>query len=71
MKGTRMVQVSDLMIQHPEATSFAELERLVIEAARSGEIHLYFDIKPEYPDTPRKWETRLELAFYNAGRVDK
>ncbi len=66
-----MVQVSDLMIQHPEATSFAELERLVIEAARSGEIHLYFDIKPEYPDTPRKWEMRLELAFYSAGRVDK
>ncbi|MGO4871423.1 MAG: sulfur relay protein DsrC [Roseiarcus sp.] len=66
-----MVQISDLIIQHPEATSFADLERLVVEAARAGEIHLYFDIKPEYQDTPRKWETRLELAFYNAERVQK
>jgi len=66
-----MVQISDLIIQHPEATSFADLERFVIEAARAGEIHLYFDIKPEYPDTPRKWETRLEVAFYNAERVQK
>lgn len=49
-------------------TSFAELEDLVIEAARQGEIYLYFDIKPEYPDTPRKWETQLELAFYRAER---
>ncbi|MGO9007485.1 MAG: sulfur relay protein DsrC [Beijerinckiaceae bacterium] len=63
-----MVQISDLIIHHPEMTSFAELEDLVIEAARQGEIHLYFDIKPEYPDTPRKWETQLELAFYRAER---
>ncbi len=66
-----MVQISDLMIRHPEATSFADLERFVIEAARAGEIHLVFDIKPEYPDTPRQWETRLERAFTNAERVDK
>jgi hypothetical protein len=71
MKGTRMVQISELMIRHPEATSFADLERLVIEAASAGEIHLYFDIKPEYPDTPRQWEARLELAFYRAKRADK
>jgi hypothetical protein len=64
-----MVQISDLIIHHPEITSFAELEDLVIEAARRGEIHLYFDIKPEYPDTPQKWETRLELSFYRAERL--
>jgi hypothetical protein len=46
--------------------TFAELEQKVVKAARDGEIHLYFDIKPEYADTPRKWEQRLELAFYNA-----
>ena len=63
-----MVQISDLIIQHPEITSFAELERLVVEAARNGEVHLFFDLKPEYPDTPRKWETRLELAFCYAER---
>lgn len=63
-----MVQISDLIIRHPEVTSFAELEQLVVEAARNGEVHLFFDLKPEYPDTPRKWETRLELAFCYAER---
>ena len=38
------------------------------QAARDGEIHLYMDIKPEYPDTPPKWETRLEIVFYQAER---
>lgn len=66
-----MAQISDLIIAHPEVTTFAELEQLVVEAARRGEIHLYFDIKPEYPDTPRKWEAQLELAFYRAERTAK
>ena len=64
-----MVQISDLIIAHPEVTTFDELEGLVVDAARRGEIHLYFDIKPEFPDTPRKWETRLELAFYRGERT--
>jgi hypothetical protein len=61
-----MARISEIMIAHPEMTAFAELERKVAEAAREGEIHLYMDIKPEYPDTPRKWEQRLELIFYTA-----
>jgi hypothetical protein len=64
-----MVQISELIIHHPEVTSFTELEDLVVEAARRGEIHLYFDIKPEYPDTPHGWEARLELAFYRAEKA--
>lgn len=63
-----MVQISDLLIAHPEITSFSEFEKLVVDAALSGEIHLYFDIKPEFSDTPRKWETQLEIAFcYSTG----
>jgi hypothetical protein len=58
-----MVQISDLIIGHPDVTSFEELEELVKEAARQGVIHLSFDLKPEYPDTPRKWQDRLEAAF--------
>ena len=27
------------------------------------------DIKPEFPDTPRNWETELELAFYRAEKL--
>jgi hypothetical protein len=58
-----MLQISDLIITHPEATSFAQLEELVKEAARQGAIQLSFDLKPEYPDTPRNWQDRLEIAF--------
>ncbi len=58
-----MAQISDLIIAHPEFTSFDQLEELVKEVARQGEIHLSFDLKPEYLDTPRRWQDRLETAF--------
>ncbi len=58
-----MLQISDMIITHPEITSFSQLEVLVKEAARAGTIHLNFDLKPEYPDTPRNWQDRLETAF--------
>jgi hypothetical protein len=61
-----MAYVSELMIAHPEMVSFAQLEQFVAQAARDGEIHLYMDVKPEYPDTPQKWEVRLEHIFYMA-----
>ncbi len=61
-----MARISELIISHPEVQSFVGLEQLVVQAARDGEIHLYMDIKPEFPDTPRKWEQQLEIAFYNA-----
>lgn len=57
------IQISNLIITHPEVTSFKELEELVKAAARAGAINLLFDIKPEYPDTPRSWRDRLEVAF--------
>lgn len=66
-----MAYVSELMIAHPEAKSFAELEQFVAQAARDGEIHLYMDVKPEYPDTPQKWEVRLEQVFYTAEATRK
>ncbi len=58
-----MLQISDMIIAHPEISSFSQLEELVKEAARRGTIHLSFDLKPEYPDTPRNWQDRLETAF--------
>ncbi len=70
-----MIQISDLIIAHPEITSFVELEELMKDAARQGTIHLTFDLKPEYPDAPRNWQTgwkprscRLSAA---ADRTDK
>lgn len=57
------VQISDLMISHPDVTSFAGLEDLVRRAARAGAINLSFDLKPDYQDTPRNWQDRLEAVF--------
>ncbi len=66
-----MATLSNLMISHPEIQSFEVLERLVIEVAKSGEIFLEMDLKPDYPDTPRVWNTRLEAAFYRAEHIDR
>lgn len=57
------VQISDLMISHPNVTSFEGLKDLVKQAARAGAVNLSFDLKPEYQDTPRDWQTQLEIAF--------
>lgn len=61
-----MARISELLIANPEMTRFEDLEAAVVEAAQAGEIHLYMDIKPEFPDTPRNWELELELAFCRA-----
>jgi len=63
-------RLSDLIIGHPEVTSFDELERLVANAGESGVMHLEFDIKPDYRDTPRKWEWLLEAAFTRGIKYD-
>jgi hypothetical protein len=59
-----MVQLSNLIIQHPEVQSFDDLMKLVAKTGKEGEIHLQFDVKPDYRDTPRSWQTKLESAFY-------
>ena len=58
-----MLLISDMIIAHPEVTSFAGLEEFVKAAARQGAIQLSFDLTPEYADTPRNWRDRLETAF--------
>lgn len=62
-----MAQLSDLIISHREVTSYFELERLVEAAGRDGMVVLHMDLKPDFQDTPRDWQQRLELAFYRAG----
>ena len=58
-----MAKLSDLIIANPDVTSFRELENLVQHAGESGQMFLEFDVKPDYRDTPRKWEWVLETAF--------
>lgn len=61
-------KLSHLIITHPEVGTFAELVSLVERRAGAGEILLHFDLKPEFPDTPRNWEWLLEAAFYRGER---
>ncbi len=65
-----MAKLSDLIIAHPEVTTFDDLENLVAHAGESGQMFLEFDLKPDYRDTPRKWEWRLEAAFTRGTRYD-
>lgn len=66
-----MAQLSDLIIGHPEVDSLGQLERLVAHAAESGVMFMEYDVKPDYRDTPKKWEWRLEAVFVRGLRYDK
>ncbi len=57
------LQISDIMLSHPQIKSFDELVELVKNAARAGAVNLVFDLKPEYLNTPRNWQDQLEAAF--------
>ena len=65
-----MAKLSDLIIQHPEVDSFEKLKLLVAHAGESGQMFIEFDIKPDYRDTPKKWEWRLEAAFTRGLKYD-
>ncbi len=58
-----MAKLSDLIISNPDVKNFGELEQLVRAAGEAGEMFLEFDIKPDFRDTPRKWEWILEASF--------
>lgn len=65
-----MAKLSELIIAHPDVKTFDDLERLVAHSGESGQMFLEFDLKPDYRDTPRKWEWRLEAAFTRGIRYD-
>lgn len=58
-----MLWLSEVLLQHHDIESFAQLLECVQQAAREGERFLRMDIKPPFPDTPENWEDRLEAAF--------
>jgi hypothetical protein len=66
-----MAHLSELIIAHPEARSYRDIEDVVIQAAKNGLVLLYMDVKPDFPDTPRDWHKRLEETFYRAERLEK
>lgn len=58
-----MLWLSEILLQNPQAESFADIKDLVAERAAQGERFFRMDIKPPYSDTPPDWEDRLEAVF--------
>lgn len=63
-----MLNLSDLVIYNPQVNDFEGLLRLVAKAADEGARFVNFDVKPDYPDTPRNWQTDIERVFALGGR---
>ena len=62
------VHISDIIIQHPEINSFVELTDFVGGITSDNMLFLDFDVKPDFRDTPRDWQWRLEGAFAGGQR---
>tara|TARA_Y100001935_G_scaffold205813_1_gene174797 strand:- start:9223 stop:9411 length:189 start_codon:yes stop_codon:yes gene_type:complete len=58
-----MLYLSQILIANQEMQSFDDLKSVLKEFAKRGEMHLRFDVKPQFPDTPLDWEDQLEIAF--------
>ncbi len=66
-----MAKLSHIIIANPQVERFEGLRELVTLVAQTGEIFLEFDVKPDYPDTPKDWHMQLESAFYWGERERK
>ena len=62
------VKLSDIIIQHPGINSFPELMEAVRNMSSEDMLYLNFDVKPDYRDTPRNWQWKLEVAFGEGGK---
>ena len=62
------VKISDIMIRHPEVTSFVGLLETCRGITSDNVLFLNFDLKPDYRDTPRNWQWQLEAAFAGGKR---
>ena len=58
-----MLWLSEVMMQGYDIESFGELEKVIADKAKAGEMFFRMDVKPTYQDTPEDWEDRLEAAF--------
>ena len=61
------IKLSDIIIQHPEINSFDELLNAVRRITSEDMLFLNFDVKPDYRDTPRNWQWKMESAFGAGG----
>ncbi len=65
-----MLYLSEVLLQHHDIETFAQLLEVVRERAKS-EMFFKIDIKPPYPDTPPNWEDQLEGAFVGVHSVTR
>lgn len=45
-----MLYLSQILIANQEVETFEDLQTVIKEAARQGEMFLRFDVKPPYPE---------------------
>ncbi len=60
---TPIIPLSQIIIQNHDVVTFAGLLEVVNAMGEQGMILMEFDLKPDFPDTPRDWQMKLELAF--------
>ena len=58
-----MIWLSEILIQEHELESFEDLKDALQQRARDGEVFFGIDVKPQFADTPKDWEERLESIF--------
>lgn len=63
-----LINLSDLIIYNPQVNTFEGLLRLVATAAKDGARFITYDVKPDYGDTPKKWQTEIERVFNMGAR---
>ncbi len=61
-------RLSDLIVRNPQIQTFPDLLEAVGQHGKAGATMLEIDIKPDYPETPRNWESQIETAFTWWGR---
>jgi len=66
--ATIEIRISDIIIQHPDINSFVELLDAVRGITSDNMLFMEFDVKPDFRDTPRDWQWRLEGAFVGGKR---
>lgn len=62
------VNLSDIIIQNPQVNSFDKLLDAVRNMTSDNMLYLNFDVKPDYRDTPRNWQWKIEAAFGAGGK---
>ena len=63
VEKAKVVPLSQIIIQNHDVVTFAKLMEVVNKMGEGGMVLMEFDLKPDFPDTPRDWQTQLELAF--------